>query len=371
MLPLESVKVLDLSEGLVCSLATMYLTRYGAEVVKVESPKGDKIRSWEPVKDGESLYFQYLNNGKKSIVLDAEDEMDRKKLKNMLPKYDIVCVNVSEDRWGISYEETRKLKEDIIYAGYSLFGMSGCMSNRPGSSLVVQALGVAMDMTGVLGETPIQSAPSVAEHYAAGYLTSGILLALIDKKKRGIGQKIDISLQDAIFSCIEAAPAAFSSVGEVHTRKGNFDPSCAPYDTFETSDGYVAVGVATEAQWVKFCDALRFDDLKNDERFKENEGRRTDYLNVLRPLVAEKMIHLKKLKVEEICRKNGIPCCAVLNVAEITDMPNTKENGFLKTLTEKNKEEFVIPQLPFQLSDCEEKISVHMPEVGENSSELV
>ena len=95
-------------------------------------------------------------------------------------------------------------------------------------------------------------------------------------------------------------------MGEIHKRKGNFDPSCAPYDTFETADGYVAIGVATQQQWLNFCDALDLQDLKEDPRFEDNEKRRTDYMNGLRPILAERLITYEKMDVEEKCRKQGI-----------------------------------------------------------------
>lgn len=375
MLPLENIKILDLSSGLTCNLAMMYLTSFGAKVTKLEKPgEGDRVRQWEPQKNGKSIYFHYLNSGKKSLTLDIEKEEGREILKELLPYYDVVCVNFAPEQletMGLDYESLKSIKPDVIYASCTPFGLKGPLKNKPASSLVVQALGVAMDMTGVINEYPVSSAPSITEHYAAGYLATGIVLAAIDKTQRGIGQIVDISLQDAIFSCIEAAPAAWSTVEELHTRKGNFDPSCAPYDTFQTCDGYVAVGCATQLQWEKFCDVLKFDDLKRDARFKDNEGRRFDYLNILRPLVAERILKMEKLVVESKCRDQGIPCCAVLNIQEITDMPNTIENGFMVKEDTEDMGEIHFPALPFVLSDTSSVIHTHAPELGENTEEIL
>ncbi len=374
MLPLKDVRILDLSEGLVCSLATMYLSRFGAVVTKVEGPNGDCVRSWEPQKEGESLYFNYLNGGKESIVLDITTEAGRKQFETILPQYDVLCINgsgVNLEKLGLGYERLKEIKPDLIYAVYSYFGTEGPMAGRPGSSLVAQALGVAMDMTGVIGGPPIHSAPSIAEHYAAGYLATGMLFSLIEKIQSGKGQKIDISLQDSIFSCIEAAPAACSTVGEIHTRKGNFDPSCAPYDTFAVADGYVAVGVATQLQWEKFCDVLGFEDLKTDPRFLTNEDRRTDYLDILRPILEERMKHMGKLEIESKCRESGIPCGAVLTVAEITDMPNTLENGFLQTWEDPTIGTIRAPELPFTLSDSKAGLQKKAPALGEHTNVIL
>lgn len=369
---LENIKILDLSEKLTVSLGTLYLSAYGAEVTKVESPKGgDKARNWEPIKDGASLYFNYLNSGKKSITLDITAPEGAEILKKLLPFYDVICVSAEAgymESLGLGYEELKAIKPDIIYASYSYYGETGPYKNKPASSLTAQAKGVAMDMTGVHNEYPVQSAPSIAEHYSAAYFATGIVMALIDKNIRGIGQKVDIALLDSIYSCIEAAPAAYSTVGEVHKRKGNFDPSCAPYDTFETADGYVAVGVATQNQWEKFCDALELNDLKEDPRFMDNEGRRTDYMNVLRPILAKRLSAYTKTEVENKCRTQGIPCCAVLTIPEITDLPNTLENGYMVSVNSEKYNKLQYPSIPFVLSDTKAKSFTDAPVLGEDTN---
>lgn len=375
MKALENVKILDLSEKLTVSLATMYLSGYGAEVTKVERPgKGDAARGWAPVKEEKSLYFNYLNSGKKSVSLDITTKEGAEIFKKLIPLFDVVCVDKEAgymERLGLGYEDLKKIKADIIYAAYSYYGETGPYKNKPASSLTAQAKGVAMDMTGVHNEYPVQSAPSIAEHYSAAYIASGIVMALIDKNIRGIGQKVDIALLDSIYSCIEAAPAAYSTVGEIHKRKGNFDPSCAPYDTFETADGYVAIGVATQQQWLNFCDALGFEDLKEDPRFADNEKRRGDYMTGLRPILAEKLIHYNKLDVEKKCRAKGIPCCAVLTVPEITDLPNTLENGYMITAESKTFGHLRYPSIPFALHETPAAPFEDAPSLGSDTEAVL
>ena len=375
MKALENVRILDLSEKLTVSLATMYLSGYGAEVTKVERPgKGDAARGWAPVKKEKSIYFNYLNSGKKSVSLDITTKEGAEIFKKLIPLFDVVCVDKEAgymERLGLGYEDLKKIKPDLIYAAYSYYGETGPYKNKPASSLTAQAKGVAMDMTGVHNEYPVQSAPSIAEHYSAAYIASGIVMALIDKNIRGIGQKVDIALLDSIYSCIEAAPAAYSTVGEIHKRKGNFDPSCAPYDTFETADGYVAIGVATQQQWLSFCDALGFEDLKEDPRFADNEKRRGDYMTGLRPILAEKLMHYNKLDVEKKCRTKGIPCCAVLTVPEITDLPNTLENGYMITAESEAFGHLRYPSIPFALHETPAVPFTDAPSLGSDTEAVL
>lgn len=375
MKALEQVKILDLSQKLTVGLATMYLGGYGAEVTKVELPDGgDHARNWEPKRKEESIYFNYLNGGKKSVTLDIRTAAGKEIFKKLVMQYDVVCVDTEAgymESLGLGYGDLKALKQDIIYASCSYYGETGAYKNKAASSLTVQAKGVSMDMTGVHEEYPVANGPSIMEHYSAAYVATGIVMALADKELRGIGQKVDIAHLDSIYSCIEAAPAAYSTVGEIHKRKGNFDPSCAPYDTFETKDGYVAIGVATQAQWIGFCEVLGFDALLTDERFADNEGRRDDYMNVLRPVLAEKIGQYSKYEVENKCRTKGIPCCAVLSIPEITDLPNTLENGYITEVTSEKFGQLKYPTIPFALSETPAEPFTDAPELGEHTDMIL
>ena len=164
---------------------------------------------------GDSLYFNYLNRGKKSIILDITTAEGTEILEKLIPFYDVICVGEEAgymESLGLGYG-----KPDIIY-----YGETGSYKNKPVNSLTAQAKGVAMDMTGVHNAYSVQSAPSIAEHDSAAYFATRIVMDLIDWNSRGISQKVDIALLDSIYSYIEAAPEVFSTVREVHKRKDNF-----------------------------------------------------------------------------------------------------------------------------------------------------
>lgn len=371
---LDSIRILDLSKKLTVSLATMYLSSYGAEVIKVEPPEGDPARKWNPKKDGVSVYFNYLNSGKKSIVLDIKTETGIKTLKRILPEFDVICHDMTEQdakELGIDYESIKEICPDIIYGHYSYFGDGSPMSERKASSLVVQALGVAMDMTGMPGEEPVNLAPSVGEHYSAAYLATGIVMALIDKSSRGIGQKVDISLLDSLFSCIEAAPAAISSIGEIQRRKGNDDPTCAPYDSFKTNDGYVALGVATHQQWLNFCKAMSFEDFEKNPDYLDDAKRLKNYHVDLRPKLAARLEKMSKFEVESKARTLAVPCGAVLNVSEVISMPNTKENNYMTDFISEKLGVIQYPTIPFVLSETKPKDFEDAPELGTDTNDII
>lgn len=375
MKPLKGIKVLDFTEKLAGNLATMYLTNYGAEIIKIEKPEvGDPVRKWEPMKNGTSIYFQYLNRGKKSVDIDINTDKGKAIIKKLVEDCDVVCENFEPgfmDEIGLGYENLKKINPKIIFASYSYFGNSGPYKNRPATSAITQALGVSMDMTGTVGSYPIKTGPSVGEHYSAVYLATGIMLSLINRKSTGEGQKVDIALLDSIFSILEAAPAAYSSIGEIQTRKGNFDPACAPYDTFETNDGYVAIGVATEGQWVNLCHALEMPELLEDPRFKDVQGRCDDYLNKLRPIIEEYTLKHSKFTIEDNCRKVNIPCGTVLNVEQSINSEQIVENNFMFEMEDEKIGKIKMPSIPLELSDATERLEDKAPSLGENTVEVL
>lgn len=375
MKPLKGVKVLDFTEKIAGNLATLYLSNYGAEIIKIEKPGvGDVTRKWEPMKNGTSVYFKYLNRGKKSVEIDVNSEKGKNIIKKLVEDCDVVCENFEPgfmDSIGLGYESLKKINSKLIFASYSYFGNDGPYKNKAGSSTIAQSLGVAMDMTGITGGYPIKSGPSVGEHYSALNLATGIMLALIHRRNTGEGQKVDVSLLDSIFSIIEAAPVAYSLTGEIQTRKGNFDPSCAPYDTFKTNDGYIAVGAATGGQWINFCKAINMTHLIEDPRFKDNAGRCDDYLNKLRPIIEEYTVNHSKWEIEAECRKLGVPCGSILNVAQAIEHPQIIENGIMFEVEDKKIGKIQMPSLPVELSDSMEKFTENAPSLGQNNNEIL
>ncbi len=185
-MPLRDIRILDLTRGLSGSLATKYLANYGAEVIKIEPPEGDPTRRYAPIRNGESLYFRYLSAGKKSVLLDYAQPEGAALLRPLLRKADVVCADFrpSEAKaLGLDYESLKAEKPDLILASVTPYGLTGPLAEAPASSLTVQARSVAMDMTGMPGGYPVQSGPSIPEHYAAGYLATAVTLALIDREK--------------------------------------------------------------------------------------------------------------------------------------------------------------------------------------------
>ncbi|WP_313524578.1 CaiB/BaiF CoA transferase family protein [Anaerotignum sp.] len=371
MKPLEGIKVVDFTQAHAGSLATMILADFGAEVIKIErAGVGDMARYWVPMKDGNSAYYTYLNRGKKSIGLNASTDEGREIIFKLLEDADILCENFkygSMERMGLSYEEVKKVNPNIIYASLNGFGQTGPMKNVIGLDLQLQAMSGFMDRTGFPDGPPTKAGPAMGDQLSGTYMAAAINLALIHKKKTGEGQRIDISILDSLFSILEAAPMTYCLKGDVPMRVGNSYPSISPYDTLKTKDGYVSVGISTDRQWEKFCDALGMDDLKADERYKTNESRGIYYESGLKDALEAVTSKMSKFEIERILREARLACGAVYTVSEAMESDQIKARNMLVTVEDKALGEVTIPGTVIKMSETPGGFDEGAPMLGEHT----
>lgn len=371
MKPLSGVKVIDFTQAHAGSLCTMLLADFGAEVIKIErAGVGDLARYWAPIKDGNSAYYTYLNRGKKSISLDASTDEGREVVFKLLKDADVVCENFkygSMERMGLSYEEIKKVNPNIIYASLNGFGQTGPMKNTIGLDLQLQAMSGLMDRTGFPDGPPTKAGPAMGDQLSGTYMAAAINLALIHKKKTGEGQKIDIAILDCLFSILEAAPITYCMTGSVPERVGNSYPSISPYDTFQAADGYVSIGISTDSQWLKFCDALGMEHLKVDERYKTNESRGIHYESGLKEEIEKVTSKMSKFEVEKKLREVRLACGAVYTVSEAMESEQIKERKMLVQVHDKALGAVTIPGTVIKMSETPGGFTEGAPLLGEHT----
>ncbi len=330
---LEGIRIIDFTQAHAGSLCTMILSDFGAEVIKVEKPgSGDSAREWAPVKNGASGYFTYLNRGKKSIAVNAFTEEGREILLGLMKDADVITENFkygTMERMGLSYDKVKAVNPEIIYASLSGYGQTGPLRERGGIDLTLQAASGLMERTGFPDGDPVKAGVALGEHIGGTYMAMGIILALIEKKKRGQGQNVDISIMDSLYSVLETVPVTCCMTGKMEPRLGNGDAAVTPYDTFQTKDGYVSIGISADSQWEKFCDVMEMTELKTEERYRTNELRSINYEKGLKKAIADVMITMSKFEVQEKLRGARLACSVVYSVEEAMETPPIKERGML------------------------------------------
>jgi crotonobetainyl-CoA:carnitine CoA-transferase CaiB-like acyl-CoA transferase len=285
---LAGLRILDLSRILAGPTATQLLADLGAEVIKVERPvSGDDTRSWGPpfLPDASgadsdlSAYFLAANRNKKSIAIDLASDDGAALIKKLAAISDVVVENYKPGdlaRRGLAYDDIRRIKPDIVWCSISGFGQTGPYANRTGYDFLIQAMGGIMSITGESDEAggrPVKVGLGIADIMCGMYATVGILAALRHRDQTREGQFIDLSLYDSQVAWLINAATNHLVSGSVPGRIGNRHPNIAPYQTFATSDGDIAIAVGNDQQFARFCAAIGQPQLASDERFRRNRDR--------------------------------------------------------------------------------------------------
>jgi crotonobetainyl-CoA:carnitine CoA-transferase CaiB-like acyl-CoA transferase len=277
-LPLDGVKVIDLTNVLAGPFCTMTMSDMGADVLKVENfPEGDLSRRLSPKINDESYCFAMVNRNKRSIGLDLKSARGKEVFMKLAAGADVILENMRPDakfHMGVDYESVKKINDKIIYASISGFGQTGPYAKKGGYDIVAQGMTGIMRMTGDQGGRPAKV--GIAMNDIAGGITAlyAILAAYIHRLRTGEGQYLETSLVDAGLAWMMWETAAFFGAGEVALANGTRHRRSAPYQAFRSADGYVTVGANSEKMWASFCnDVLGRPDMLEDPRFKGLQNR--------------------------------------------------------------------------------------------------
>jgi CoA:oxalate CoA-transferase len=327
--PLEGILVVDLTRVLAGPYAALLLAEMGARVIKVEPPgKGDDSRSIEPfvkTRTGgtKSGYFMSVNRGKESIALDLKAQGDRKIFEALLSKADVLVENYrggTMEKLGYGYEALKEKYPKLIYAAVSGFGHTGPYSHRPAYDMVVQAMGGVMSLTGHPGSPPTRVGTSTGDLTAGLFATIGIVTALYDRKNTGRGQKVDVAMLDAQVAVLENAIARYVATGDVPGPLGSRHPSIAPFATFATKDGHIAIAAAANHLFAAISEVLGVPEMAQDPRYKTNPLRMEHW----RELHDDMEVALSARTSAEwlaLLEKAGVPCAPLNNVAQVMEDP--------------------------------------------------
>lgn len=295
-LPLERIRVLDLTTFLSGPFATQVLADLGADVIKIEPPAGDSSRTIPPhYVDGYSAYYLSVNRNKRSIVADLKTVEGQALVRQLAGQADVLIENFRPgviDRLGISYEQMSADNPGLVWASISGFGQTGPYRDRPAYDMIVQALSGGMSMTGEPDGPPVRSGLAIGDLAAGMFADIGILSALVQRAVTGCGRKIDVSMLDCQISLL-SYQGAYHLLADVDPgRQGRAHDSIPTYRAFTAADGVdVMVTANTEGMWRSLCEALDLLELVTDPRFADGSGRqqhRVDLSAVLEDAVAKR-----------------------------------------------------------------------------------
>ena len=333
MLPLEGVRLLDLSRVLAGPYATMVLADLGADVIKVEHPeRGDDTRHWgPPFAGGESAYFLSVNRNKRSIGVDLKTEEGLERVKKLAAGSDVVIENLRRgalEKLGLGYEALRETNPGLVYCSITGFG-PGKDQDRPGYDFLIQARGGIMGITGFPDGEPTKVGVAIADIVCGLYAATAVLAALHRRSETGEGAHIEVPLFETQLSWLANRAQEYLVSGEDKGRMGNAHPTIVPYQTFDASDKPIAVAVGNNTQFANLCKAIGREEFAQDERYATNPDRvanREDLVEVLQWEFSKKTADEW---VEEI-RDAGVPCGPVNALADVFTDEHVLSSGILR-----------------------------------------
>ncbi len=324
--PLDGLRVLDLTWVLAGPYAAMLLCDLGAEVVKVERPPhGDVARTTGPFVANESMYFQSVNRGKRSISIDLRSERGRELFLRLVDQADVVMENFTPGKMaalGLGADELLARNPRLIYASTSGFGQTGPLRDRPALDIIVQGMGGVMSITGYPDQPPARPGTSIGDITAGLYTAVGILAALREREVSGRGQSLDISMLDCQIAILENAVARWFTTGKEPERLGTRHPSATPFQAFPTADGWMVLALAwgVESQWELFCAELGLTELIGDQRF-DTSLKRTENHAALEPLLFEATHQRSTEHWVETLSAYGIPIGPLNTIGQAVAQP--------------------------------------------------
>jgi len=370
--PLAGRRVLDLSRVLAGPWCTMVLADLGAEVTKVEHPRGgDDTRHWgPPYTGGESAYYLCANRNKRSIALDISKPEGQRIVRDLAARADVLVENYKLgglEKFGLGYSSIAEINPRIVYCSISGYGRRSPIAERPGYDYVIQAEGGLMSVTGPVDGEPMKVGVAVADLFTGMAAAQAILAALIAADRYGVGQHLDMALYDCQLAMLANVGSAALVAGTEPRRYGNGHPTVVPYQLFDTLDGQVVVAVGNDAQFTAFATRLLDrPDLATDERFAKNGSRvanRDALLAEIMPLMRE---HTTEWWLAGL-RSVGVPTGAVRQVGEALAAPEATARDMVATVAHPSAGEVKLVASPLKLGRTPVVSPVAPPMLGQHS----
>ncbi len=336
--PLRDLVVLDITRVVAGPYCSMILADLGARVIKIEHPdEPDYVRGFPPFMTGEqgnfSAFFAQYNRNKEGITLNLKHEQGRQLLKRLVRKADVLIENFrpgTMQRFGVGYDVLREENPKLVYAAISGFGQTGPNALRPGFDNSGQATGGLWSMNGYPDRDPVRVGTIIGDVSATFFAAIGVLAAVREAERTGIGQVVDVSQQDSVLALTENAVVKYTVDGEIARPLGNDHPFVRPYGQFPSKDGQVFFGGYNDKLWGLSCHTFGTPEVLQDPEI-DRMAKRFDpevYERRIKPIVEAWFRDRTKQELETMAG-DDIPLCAVKNIKEVVEDPHIAARGMI------------------------------------------
>jgi len=384
--PLSHIKVLDLSRVLAGPWAAQNLADLGAQVVKVERPiKGDDSRAFAPpfltdVQGNvtkESAYYCAANRGKKSITIDIASQAGQELVKELAKYVDVIVENYKVGdlaRYGLGYEDIKKINPGIIYCSVTGFGQTGPYKDRPGYDFMAQGMGGLMSVTGesqdLPGGGPQRVGVPIIDMTTGMYATVAICAAIAHRAVSGVGQWIDVALLDSCVALLSNQAMNYFATGTSPEMIGNAHPNIVPYQSFKTADGAIILACGNDNLFNKFCEVAQCQHLAQDPKFATNGQRvsnRAEITELLAAIFNEKSTKEWVGLLDDAGVANG----PINSIAEVFEEPQVQARGMQIQLDHATAGKVTLVGSPMKFSATPISYETPPPALGQHTQEIL
>ena len=370
---LSGIKVIDLTRVISGPFCTLLLADMGAEVIKIEPPKGDNVRNQGEFVDGYSSYFAQFNRNKKSVVLDLYENDDKEKLKLLLKTADVIVDNFRPGvlaKMGLDSKTLTSINSRLIQASVNGFGSIGKYSQRPAFDFIAQAISGFMSLNGSEKTGPVRTAAPISDLIAGLYCAFGIVTAINARHNTNKGQVVETSLTSSLISLMAYLSAEYFVTDKTPKKSGNDHPILSPYGLFKTKDGNIAIAPANDKLCKIFLRTLNLEYLLKDDLYKTNSLRmiNRDKLNEIINQTTE--LNTTDYWIKKL-NESGCPAGKVLDMKEALNDQLVEDTDMVIVSDGPDSRKIKMTGFPVKLSDTPAQLFRSPPKLGEHNEEIL
>jgi formyl-CoA transferase len=374
MSALSGLKVIELGQLIAGPFAAKTLSDFGAEVIKIEPPgSGDPLRQWRLLKDGTSVWWQVQSRNKRSLALDLKQAEAQDIVRKLAAEADVLIENFrpgAMESWGLGPEVLQQLNPGLIMLRISGYGQTGPYKDKPGFGVVAEAMGGMRHLSGEPGRLPVRVGISIGDTLASLHGVIGILMALHEKQKSGLGQVIDVALYEAVFNCMESLLPEFSEFGAVRGPAGSALPGIAPTNAYLCKDGCALIAGNGDSIFKRLMATIGREDLGQDSELTTNTGRvkRVEELDLA---IGQWTAQLTVEEVLTALDAAAVPAGRIYTIQDIANDPHYLARGMLAEVEMSDGSRLKVPGMVPKLSRTPGLHRRNAPNLGQDTDAVL
>ena len=373
--PLAGLKVIELGQLIAGPFAAKTLADFGAEVIKIEPPgSGDPLRGWRLLKNGTSVWWQVQSRNKRSLALDLRDPQAQDIVRRLAADADVLIENFrpgAMEGWGLAPETLLAINPRLIMLRVSGYGQSGPYRDKPGFGVVAEAMSGLRHLTAEPGRVPVRVGVSIGDTLASLHGVIGILMALHERQRSGLGQVIDVALFEAVFNCMESLLPEYSAFGAVREPAGSALPGIAPSNAYRCADGgYALIAGNGDSIFKRLMAAIGRDDLARDPALADNSGRVARVAEIDAAIGAWSARYTVA-EVLGVLDAAAVPAGRIYTIADIAADPHYQARGMIASVQMDDGSTLAVPGIVPKLSRTPGSHRRNAPVLGEDTDAVL